>query len=257
VRTIYKEVPYLQGEQVEISNDVYGMTIGVNIRNENEPGKISPTEYIFCLRQCAFVFVLQIAIASFFAINELMRPQYPIEVFSWSGSIIRILAGTLLQIQLNAELKGALQIMIYLKQQEVTPRNQTTRYINLMLCFMQCSTPILVQIMFTIQAAQELNMRMVIKGYATIALVITIDNRFGANFPSSVKKNAAYLNDPDTFHLELTDDNNASWDVLKRYWRSVKAFTGTNKLNRPIIPVQNEESFQLMSLEKRKRTLQK
>ena len=50
------------------------MTIGVNIRNENEPGKISPTEYIFCLRQCAFVFVLQIAIASFFAINELMRP---------------------------------------------------------------------------------------------------------------------------------------------------------------------------------------
>ena len=111
--------------------------------------------------------------------------------------------------------------------------------------------------MFTIQAAQELNMRMIIKGYATIALVITIDNRFGANFPSSVKKNTAYLNDPDTFHLELTDDKNASLDVLKRYWRSVKVFTGFNKLNRPIIPVQNEESFQRMSLEKRKRILQK
>jgi hypothetical protein len=150
VVTAYKEVPYLYGELVKISDDVYGMTIGANIMNEQFPGTIGPTEYIFCLRQCAFVFVLQCCLAGGFAMDELTNPQYPVDIFNWPNSIIRIIAGTLLQIQLNKELKGAMAIMMYLKQQEVTPRNQTSRYINLMLCFMQCSTPILVQIMFTV-----------------------------------------------------------------------------------------------------------
>ena len=74
VLTAYKEVPYLNGELVKISDDVYGMTIGANIINEQFPGTIGPTEYIFCLRQCAFVFVLQCCLAGGFAMNELTNP---------------------------------------------------------------------------------------------------------------------------------------------------------------------------------------
>lgn len=63
-----------------------------------------------------------------------------LDIFDCNDSIIRIITGTLKQIQLNKELMGSMAIMMYLKEQDVTPRNQTSRYINLILCFIQCST---------------------------------------------------------------------------------------------------------------------
>ena len=103
-KTVYKEVPYLQGEKISVSDDVYGMTIAANIT-----GNVRPLEYIFRLRQCVFVFIIQLCIAVFFAVNAIVHPDYPTELFSWRQCIIRIIAGTLLQIQLNQELKGGLQ----------------------------------------------------------------------------------------------------------------------------------------------------
>jgi hypothetical protein len=41
--------------------------------------------------------------------------------------------------------------------------------------------------MFSIQVSQELNLRMIIKGFATMSLCIMIDDMFGKNFPASIK----------------------------------------------------------------------
>lgn len=51
IKTTIKEVTYLTGEKVEVNDDVYGLTIAANIT-----GNCSPIEFIFCLRQCVFVF---------------------------------------------------------------------------------------------------------------------------------------------------------------------------------------------------------
>ena len=47
-----------------------------------------------------------------------------------------------------------------------------------MFCFMQCSAPIMTQILYSISVAQELSLRMIIKGFATISLVIGLDDMF-------------------------------------------------------------------------------
>ncbi len=47
--------------------------------------------------------------------------------------------------------------------------------------------PVIAQIMFSIQSAQEGVLKMIIKGFATIALVIRIDNMFAGGFPAELK----------------------------------------------------------------------
>lgn len=47
-----KEVEHTKNEKLVFKDDVYGLTIAANISNE-----VSPTEYIYCLRQCVFVII--------------------------------------------------------------------------------------------------------------------------------------------------------------------------------------------------------
>lgn len=66
--------------------------------------------------------------------------------------------------------------MAYFIRMKVTEQNQVTRYMCLMLSFMQSAAPIFTSIFFGIATAQEPSLRMCIKGFVTINLVINLDN---------------------------------------------------------------------------------
>lgn len=52
VKTIVKDVLFLTGEKIKFQDDVYSLTIAAGITRD-----CTPTEYIFCLKQCVYVFV--------------------------------------------------------------------------------------------------------------------------------------------------------------------------------------------------------
>lgn len=118
VKTSMQEVVYLTGEKIKFSDDVYSLTIAAGITRD-----CTPTEYMFCLRQCAYVFVFQMAIAYYFAAMELDFGLFSTECFNIWDTIMRLICALLLQIKLNKELKNAFRVMTYLKYQNVTPKN--------------------------------------------------------------------------------------------------------------------------------------
>ena len=72
-------------------SDVYSLTVAACITR-----KVSPTEYIFCLRQCIFVFVFQCSIATFFAYEELYFDAFDTKIFSILNTIMRLICALLL-----------------------------------------------------------------------------------------------------------------------------------------------------------------
>lgn len=119
---------------------------------------------------------------------------------------LRILCAVLLQRELNSELSNCTKLTSYLIRMKVTVQNMRSRYVNLMLCFMQITTPILTQISFVIATAQEPSLKMIIKGYATIKLATNLDNLFATTFPKSVHDEVCRIND-DKEEMLMPKDN--------------------------------------------------
>lgn len=82
------------------------------------------------------------AIAYFFAWRELDFNLFKTECFQVFDTIMRAICALLLQIKLNKELKNSFRVLTWLKYQKVTPKNSTSRYISLIISFMQCTAPI-------------------------------------------------------------------------------------------------------------------
>lgn len=121
--------------------------------------------------------------------------------------------------------------MVYLISMKVTVQNQRARYVNLMLCFMQTSAPILSQVFFAIATAQEPSLRMIIKGYAAIALVLRLDDMFAGSFPRDIVANAAAINkDPDDMKMKDSQmSHNSTVTVCTRFFKAVTVFCGCHK----------------------------
>ena len=84
-------------------------------------------------------------------------------------------------------------------------------------------------------------------------MVIRLDNMFGDRFPASVKENLEKLNKNNK--MQLTIDNNQSWVVTKRYWKSLKIYCGCSKTVLQVEPIEHTLAHQNMPLEKRKKAL--
>jgi hypothetical protein len=73
-----------------------------------------------------------------------------------------------------------MRLFTWLKYQRVADKNnkvnRASRYIGMALCFMQCFASLLTQTFYSIQVAQDLSLRMIIKGFATISIVVNIDD---------------------------------------------------------------------------------
>ena len=63
-------------------------------------------------------------------------------------------------------------------------------------------------------------LKLIIKGFATIALVIKLDNMFAAGFPDEIKDNAEELNA--SGRLKMEPDDNSTKAVLKRFYKELK-----------------------------------
>ena len=147
----------------------------------------------FGIRQCIFVFCVQIIVAIFFGYDALPLNGFLIKRFTLTHTVMRIVCSIFLQMTLNKELKNTLKMLTYLKNQRGNSKNLKGRYINYTLCFMQMLSPMISQVMFSIQAAQEPNVKMVIKGFVTLGLITRLDDMFAASFPGELKENAEAL----------------------------------------------------------------
>ena len=106
VKTVIKEVVYLTGEKVYFQDDVYSLTIAASMFRE-----CSPTEYIFCLRQCVYVFIFQMSIAYYFGYKELDLTFFNTDSFNILNTLMRAICALLLQLKLNKELKNGFRLM--------------------------------------------------------------------------------------------------------------------------------------------------
>ena len=99
--------------------------------------------YNFCLRQCVYVFVIQTMIAIYFGWDYRSFDRFSEDDWNFYDVTARVLCSIMLQIVLNEELSGAVSKMAWFKYQRVNAKNQTSRYISLLLCFMQAVAPIM------------------------------------------------------------------------------------------------------------------
>ena len=143
--TIIKEVLYTTNEQVDIDDNVYSLTIAANMTKN-----CSPTHFLYCLRMCIFVYVIQILIAVFFGWETLDFTGFNLKNFTPMHTIMRIVCSIFLQLSLNKDLKPTAKMLTFLKRQRGSSKNLRGRYVNLMLCFMQITAPLMTQIFFSI-----------------------------------------------------------------------------------------------------------
>jgi hypothetical protein len=85
------EVEFCQGEAIKLNRDVYSLTIGANLS-----GNCSPTEYIYCLQLCVFVFIFQISVAYFFSLQFITFSALDLEIMQINHTLVRALSGLLL-----------------------------------------------------------------------------------------------------------------------------------------------------------------
>ena len=95
-------------------------------------------------------------------------------------------------------------------------------------------------------------MRALIKGFATISLVIGIDDMFAKNFPASVINKAEELND-DPQRMKLPLDNNSTYQVISRFYKRIISGNG-NEIN-PKTKLYDEEELKKLSPEDRKQRI--
>jgi len=86
-------VRYLTDDKVHFCNDVYQLTMALNITDDVY---CSPQEFIFCLRQCVYVWGIQCSIALFFAYDYLDFDRFRTTDWNSIDCCARVLCGLLL-----------------------------------------------------------------------------------------------------------------------------------------------------------------
>jgi len=88
--------------------DVYNLTIAANMTKT-----ISPTQLIFCVKQCFLVFIIQVLVAYYFCYESLDFNRF--QKFNPNQTSLRMICTMLLQITLYDELSGSIKLLTYLK----------------------------------------------------------------------------------------------------------------------------------------------
>ena len=83
------ETDFLIGEGVEISMDVYNMTIAASLS-----GDICPKHLTYCLKQCMYVFIIQIVTVFYFSYEFMDFARF--QKFEIMPTALRLIASTLL-----------------------------------------------------------------------------------------------------------------------------------------------------------------
>ena len=115
---VIKEVRYKTNEKIEFTHDVFSLTVAANLNN------VGHREYFFCLRQCVYVFIFQLAIVVYFAYDYLDFDLFRTSDWNEMNLCMRVLCSVMLQRYLNMELEGSISLMAYLISMKVTAENR-------------------------------------------------------------------------------------------------------------------------------------
>ena len=105
------------------------------------------------------------------------------------------------------------KMLTYLKRMKGNKKNLKGRFINILLCSMRMVHPILLLLTLIITNGQEEKFSMIIKSFVTLSTMATVDQKFVATFPPSVRENAKKINQLKL--LTLGKDNNTTKRLFK------------------------------------------
>ena len=177
---------------------------------------VHPDSLIYCIRQCMFVFLIQIMIALAFSYEVRFFTDF--QGFFPRETSMRIICSILIQLALNKELTKSLRMLTYLKRQRRQAGNIRGHYMNIMLSSMQIIASFATQLTFLLQVSQEPLINMITKAFVALLFVTSIDDTFAASFPKDVVDNADQLNDSGI--MQIGKDQNSFEKIFKRLCRS-------------------------------------
>jgi len=93
-------------------------------------------------------------------------------------------------------------MLCYLKR--VSGKHSRNKCINVILCSLQITTPVIVLLSVMVTQGQEPYLQLIIKNYGTILQVIDMDKKFIESLPDVVLSNAKSLNEG--CKMKLTED---------------------------------------------------
>lgn len=62
--------------------------------------------------------------------------------FYTTNTALRLIASILLQVMVYEEMQGAIKMLCYLKRQKLSKNNEKGRFVNILVCCMQLTTPV-------------------------------------------------------------------------------------------------------------------
>ena len=127
---------YLHGESIKINGDIYNQAIAANLTKE-----VSPVILTHCIKLCILTYFIQVLICLFFCYELLSFENF--QPFYVMQSSLRIVATLLLHQSLYKKLQHSVKLLIYLKRLKKNKIYSNGRKINIMLCTMQISCPLL------------------------------------------------------------------------------------------------------------------
>ena len=175
---VVKEEDYEENEKLNFSADVYNFTICANMTK-----CCSPVQQSFALYKCLFVFSIQVLVPVFFVL------EFGLTNFKWpkrESMATRLICSLLLHMIIFGELKQALSVLRYLKFVKTAQGGRRGRAINILLCSMQCISPLVAETVLMLAIAQEESLSMIIKSFVALGFVIKVDDMFSENFPEEI-----------------------------------------------------------------------
>ena len=98
-------------------------------------------------------------------------------------------------------------------------RNVKGRFINIIICSLQCLSSLSTYACLIVNLGQETNLKLIIKTFVALGFIITIDDKFANTVPAEVWENARNLNSEliRKKFLKMGIDNNS----YSKIWKEV------------------------------------
>lgn len=112
-----------------------------------------------------------------------------------------------------AEVRSALTMLRYLKYVKTAKGGKRGRIINIFLCLMQFTSPLVAEVVLILAVSKTPQLQMIIKSFVALGFIITIDNEFAQSFPKVIKDTA------DDIVLKFGKDQNTLKKIMHRVSR--------------------------------------
>ena len=81
-------------------------------------------------------------------------------------------------------------MLLYLKYVKTAKGGKRGRIINIVLCLMQYTSPIVAEIVLILAVSKTPQLQMIIKSFVALGFIINVDNMFSDAFPKEIKDTA-------------------------------------------------------------------